>query len=76
MTQTIQPHSSVLIKISIDEKIDKPEDDEISCLLLSLYDSLNDLYEKLSRLDYLIRRKNIEQILFQKIKEKGNENQN
>ena len=72
MTQTIQPCSSVLInKLSID----KPEEDDNSQLLLSVFDSLNNLYEKLSRLDYLIRRKNIEQILFQKTKEKGNENQ-
>lgn len=61
MTQTVQPCSSVLIGKLI---IDKPEKDENSRLLLSVFDSLNNLYEKLNKLDYLIRRRNIEQILF------------
>jgi len=62
MTQTVQPYSSVLISNLC---VDKPENDENSRLLLSIFDSLNDLYEKLSRLDYLISRKSVEQILFQ-----------
>jgi hypothetical protein len=32
-------------------------------LLLSVFDELNKLYERINRLDYLIERKNINQIL-------------
>jgi len=34
--------------------------------MLSIYDSLNKLCEKLSRLEYVIRRKNLELILTQR----------
>jgi hypothetical protein len=33
-------------------------------LLLSIFDKLNNLYEKLNRLNYLIDRRNIEQLLY------------
>ena len=38
----------------------KTEEEENACDILAVCDSLNKLYEKLSRLEYLIRRKNIE----------------
>jgi len=73
MTQTMQPYSSVLInELIIHKPKPKPEDEDNSRLLLSVFDSLNTLCEKLNRLDYLVRRKNIEFILSQKGKGERN----
>jgi hypothetical protein len=62
MTQTIQPCSWVLLK-KADKKLKnnepETEDDNIS-LVLQVYDGLNNLYEKLSRLNYLVERKKLE----------------
>jgi len=71
MTQTIQPRSW---KISIyvtnnDLPIQKPEAEDNKSLMLSVLDSLNNLYEKLNRLDYVIQRRKIKQILYPR--EKG-----
>ncbi|MDR2923302.1 MAG: hypothetical protein LBU85_08180 [Treponema sp.] len=66
MTQTTQPRSwAVLSEARKDLTIKKPETEDNRSLLLSVFDSLNTLHEKLSRLDYVIQRKNIEQILYQ-----------
>jgi hypothetical protein len=66
MTQTVQTRSCAYINEA--EKTLKPnklqKEDNMS-LLLEVFDSLNDLYEKLNRLNYVIQRKNIEQILYQ-----------
>jgi hypothetical protein len=64
MTQTIQSRSSVSLKeADTDLNKNKPEPEVNKSLLLYIFDSLNNLYEKLNRLDYLIPRKKIEQIL-------------
>jgi site-specific recombinase len=67
MTQTIQPRSLALLsETGKDLTIDKPEAEDNLSLLLQIFDNLNDLYEKLDRLRYVIQRKKIEQILCQK----------
>jgi len=64
MTQTAQPRSlACLQNAGQDLTIHKPEAEDNVTLLLSVYDSLNNLYEKLSRLHYVIQRRNIEQNL-------------
>jgi len=64
MTQTTQPCSGAsLNKAGTDLTKDKPETEDNMSLLLSVYDSLNNLCEKLSRLDYVLKRKNMEQII-------------
>ncbi|MDR2597345.1 MAG: hypothetical protein LBC76_08510 [Treponema sp.] len=69
MTETIQPHSRIALNNA--EKyfpIDKPQEEDNISLLFSIFDKLNNLYEKLNRLNYLIERKNIEQLLYRKYK--------
>jgi hypothetical protein len=67
MTQTVQPRSwACLRETGNDLTINKPEAEDNVSLLLSVFDSLNDLNEKLNRLSYVLQRKNIEQILYQK----------
>jgi hypothetical protein len=61
MTQTIQHRSAVFLDNTVKNLYkDKPQTEDNISLLLSLFDSLNNLYEKLSKLDYLIQRKNME----------------
>jgi len=58
MTRTIQSYSICTI-----EKTEKPklaEAEEITCDILSVYDSLNKLHDRLIRLENVIRIKNIE----------------
>jgi hypothetical protein len=65
MTQTIQSRSGVSLKeADMDLNKNKPETETNKNLLIHIFDSLNNLYEKLNRLDYLIQRKNIKQILY------------
>ena len=74
MTQTTQPRSwATLSETGKDLTIRKPQTEDNRSLVLSVFDSLNELCEKLSRLEYLLKRKSIEQILYQKGKEKQNE---
>jgi len=62
MTQTIQPRSlGYLSEAEKNLTINKPEAEDNMSLLLSVFDSLNKLHEKLNRLDYVIQRKKIEQ---------------
>jgi hypothetical protein len=70
MTQTIQSLSwTSLNGTEKDLNINKSEAEDNMRLLLRLYDSLNALCEKLSRLDYVIQRKSIELLLiYQKYK--------
>jgi len=69
MTQTTQPRSlASLSEEGKDLTINKPETEDRMSLLLSIFDSLNTLYETLSRLDYVLERKIVEQILYQKSK--------
>jgi hypothetical protein len=74
MTRTIQPCSwAYLSEAEKNLTLIKPETEDNVMLLLSVFDSLNKLCEKLNRLNYIIQRKNIEQILCQKYKEEQNE---
>jgi len=66
MTQTVQSRSYVLLNYSRKDLNRKPEAEDNISLLLSVFDSLNKLYENLNRLNYIVQRKNIEQILYQK----------
>ena len=64
MTQTIQSCSkAILNKTGKNLNTDKPEKEDNMSHLLSIFDGLNNLYEKLNRLNYLIERKDIEQII-------------
>jgi hypothetical protein len=61
LTQTVQPRSWVcLSKTEKDLNLDKPEPEDNISLLLSVYDSLNTLCDKLNRLNYVIQRKKLE----------------
>ena len=65
-TQTIQPSSCALFEANGILTKDRQETEDNRRLMLAVFDSLNKLNEKLSRLNYLIERKRIEQILYQK----------
>ena len=70
MTQTIQSHSwNLLNKTGKDLSVNEPETEDSTGLLLSLFDSMNDLQESLSKLSYLIERKILEQNISHKGKE-------
>ena len=69
MTKTTQPRSwAVISNTGRDLNIKKPEAEDNLSLMLSVYDSLNNLYEKLNRLAYLLKRKNMEQSIYGKNK--------
>jgi hypothetical protein len=63
MTQTIQPRSEVTLS-KTEKDLNQTEDNKK--LLLSLFDSMNKLTETVNRLHYVIQRKKLEQILYQK----------
>jgi len=67
MSRTIQSRSWALLNNAGEDlnKI-KPETENNKTLLLSVFDSLNNLKEKLNRLDYLMKRREIEQSLYPK----------
>jgi hypothetical protein len=61
MTRTIQPCSWARIdNEGKDLTVRKPEPEDNMSLLLSVCNSLNNLYEKLARLSYVLRKKNME----------------
>jgi hypothetical protein len=64
MTQTVQIRSWALVN-NTGKNLNKgkPEAEDNIGLLLSVFDSLNALYEKLCRLDYVMQRRIIEQSL-------------
>jgi len=65
MTQTTQLRSwATLSNAGRDLTKQKPETEDDKSGILSVFDGLNNLYEKLSRLEYLLRRRNMEQILY------------
>jgi len=65
MTQTIQHRSCVILtKTYTDLTMQKPETEDTKSLLLSVLDSLNNLYEMLNKLSNALQRKNIEQISY------------
>jgi hypothetical protein len=67
MTKTAQ-HCSWAVLHDTHTSITKAEDniEDNNRLLLSIADSMNNLSEKLSRLEYLLNRKSMEQILYPK----------
>jgi hypothetical protein len=61
LTQTTQPCSwASLNEAGKDLQINKPETENNMGLIRSILDSLNNLYESLSRLGYVMERKNME----------------
>jgi len=75
MAQTVQPRSwASLSETGKDLTIDKPEAEDDMSLLLQVYDSLNNLCEKLNRLDYVLKRKNMELNIYRKYQGEKNEN--
>ena len=58
MTQTLQPRSGVTLNEVEDNKK----------ILLSVFDSMNKLNETVNRLNYVLQRKKLEQILYQEKK--------
>ena len=69
MTKTVQPRTwAILNDPGKDLTIKKTETEDNRSLLLSVYDSLNNLYEKLNKLNYLVQRRSIEHILYSKDK--------
>jgi len=65
MTKTIQFRSHVtLCETNKVLTIQKPETEDNRALLLAVFDSLNNLYEKLNKLNFALQRKNIEQLLY------------
>ena len=63
MTQTIQLRScATLNETGKGLNINKLEIEDNRSLFLSVFDSLNNLYEKLNRLNYMIQKRNIKQI--------------
>jgi len=74
LTKTVQVRSCVLLSnAGKNLAINTHETEDNKGLILYLYDSLNTLYEKLSRLEYLLKRKQLEKILYKKEKEKKDE---
>jgi len=67
MTRTIQSCSLVSLREAKGE-LDKNESEteDNMDLLLQVFDSFNNLSEKLNRLNYLLQKNNIEQILYPK----------
>jgi hypothetical protein len=62
MAQTTQPCSwTFLNEEDKDLTVNKPEAEDNMSLLLQVFDSLNTLCEKLGRLNYVLKRKNMEQ---------------
>jgi len=67
MSRTEQPRSwATLSNAGEDLNKNKPEIESNKTIVLSLIDSLNNLYEKLIRLDNVMKRKIIEQALYPK----------
>jgi len=76
MTKTIQPRSwkTEIYVTDNDLLIKKPGTEDTASLLLTLSNNLNNLYENINRLNYLIKRyvsqnKKMEQILYPNKKE-------
>ncbi|WP_461246655.1 hypothetical protein [Treponema sp. R6D11] len=65
MSRTIQPRSwASLSNAGEDLNKNKPETENNRTIVLSLIDSLNNLYEKLTRLDNVMRKISTEQKLY------------
>jgi len=65
MSRTEQPRSwATLSNTGEDLNENKQEPEDNKALLLSVFDSLNKLYERLNRLDYILTKKRMEQELY------------
>ncbi|MDR2921985.1 MAG: hypothetical protein LBU85_01430 [Treponema sp.] len=63
--KTIQPRSWALLnEPGKDLTINKPETEDNRELFLQVFDSMNNLYEKLSRLVYVVQKKKLESELY------------
>ena len=60
MTQTSQSRSLATLNTEKDLAKNKPEKEDNAKLLLTIYDNLNELYEKLNRLSNVIEKRNAE----------------
>ena len=66
-TQTTQSRSlPALSEAKRDSTVIKPKTEDNERLLLTVYENLNELYEKLNRLTYVMGKKLVEQNLHQK----------
>ena len=68
MTQTIQPGSWATLS---ETKKNSNQTEDNKKLLLSVFDSLTKLSETVNKLNYVIQRKKLEQILYQENKTGG-----
>jgi len=75
LSRTIQPGSWGVLNNAGRNLNKKPEAEDNESLLLSVFDNLNNLYEKLNRLNYLVQRKDIEKIIYRKSTGNQNEDQ-
>jgi len=67
MSRTIQLRSwATLNEPGEDSNENKSEPEDNRKLLLAVYDNLNELYEKLNRLNYVIEKRKLEYFLFLK----------
>jgi hypothetical protein len=69
MSRTEQPRSWATLSNAgedLNKNKPEPEIEDNRTIVLSLIDSLNNLCEKLTRLDYVIKRRGIEQELYSK----------
>jgi len=72
MTETIQPRSlGTLSETEKDTEKNEQQTEDNRSTLLSIIDDLNKLSETVSKLDHLLERKRIEQILYQGKKQEG-----
>ena len=64
MTKTTQPRTWKIGLYETDKDLQKqkPEEEDNLSLFLLLLDNLNELYKKLSKLNYLIQKRNLEQM--------------
>ena len=64
MTKTTQPRTWKIGLYETDNDLQKqkPEKEDNLSLFLLLLDNLNDLYKNLSKLNYLIQKRNLEQM--------------
>jgi hypothetical protein len=71
MAKTIQPRTwkTVLLEEDKNYNIQKPKKEDNVSLYLSLLDNLNDLYKALSKLNYYIQKRNIDQSFTEEKKE-------
>jgi len=74
MSKTIQPCSwATLSKEEKDPEKDEPQTEDNRSILLSIIDNLNKLSETVNKLDNILEKKRIEQMLYQQKDKTGGE---